>query len=231
MRAPTPTAAAEIAVPVRAELLATVRDLDGRLGRAARRIHALAAERAQAVARRLPTPAALLQTARQRLDDGVDRLPRALARRVADARGDLAKASGALRPRLLAERIGRARLVLEGEQRQLRRAADHALARARERWEHVRLSPDPIRRRIADAHATLDRLRRIAEQAHPERPLKRGYAWVERRSGGVVATAAAARTAAGLTLHFADGKVDATVDGAPVPRRPAAPPPGQPKLL
>jgi exodeoxyribonuclease VII large subunit len=231
VRAPTPTAAAELAVPVRADLLAAVRDLDGRLGRAARRINALAVERALAVSRRLPTPAALLQTARQRLDDGVDRLPRALIRRVAEARGDLAEASGALRPKLLIDRVARATQALIAEQRILKRAGDHAVARARERWDRIRLSPDPIRRRIADAHATLDRLRRIADQAHPNKPLERGYVRVERRGGGVVASAAAARAAAALTLHFVDGKVDATVDGAPVPRRPAAPPPGQPKLL
>ena len=231
VRAPTPTAAAEIAVPVRAELLAGVRDLDGRLHRAARRIHALAAERNTAVARRLPTPATLLQTARQRLDDAVDRLPRALTRRVVEARGDLAEASGALRPKLLIDRVERARQALVAEQRILQRAGEHAVARARERWERIRLSPEPIKRRIVEAHASLDRLWRIAEQAHPNKPLERGYVRVEKRGGGVVQSAAAARAAAALTLHFADGEVNATVDGAPVPRRPAAPPPGQPKLL
>jgi exodeoxyribonuclease VII large subunit len=231
VRAPTPTAAAEIAVPVRADLLAAVRELDGRLGRATRRVHALATERSAAVTRRLPAAAMLLQAAQQRLDDAVDRLPRALIRRVAEARGDLAEASGALRPKLLIDRVERARQALFAEQRILKRAGDHALARARERWERIRLSPDPIKRRIADAHATLDRLRRIAEQAHPNKPLERGYVRVERRSGGVVTTAAAARAAAALTLHFVDGKVDATVDSASVPRRPAAPAAGQPKLL
>jgi exodeoxyribonuclease VII large subunit len=231
VRAPTPTAAAEIAVPVRADLLAAVRDLDGRLGRAARRIHALAAERNAAVARRLPTPAALLQTARQRLDEGADRLPRALTRRVVEARGELAAASGALRPALLRDRVARARLVLDAEFRQLLRARQQIVPRAEERLGRIRLTDLPIRRRIAESAAAVDRLWRIATQADPRLPLKRGYAWVERRSGGVLTTAAAARAAAALTLRFADGEVDATVDGAPVPRRPAPSPPGQPKLL
>jgi exodeoxyribonuclease VII large subunit len=209
-----------------------VRDLDGRLGRAARRIHALAAERSVAVSRRLPTPAALLQNARQRLDDGVDRLPRALARRVAEARSDLATASGALRPGLLNDRVARARLILDAEFRQLTRARGQIVPRAKEQLSRIRLSDVPIRRRIAEAGATVDRLWRIAMQADPRLPLKRGYAWIERRgTKDVLTTAAAARAAAALTLHFADGQVDATVDGAPVPRRPAAPPPGQPKLL
>jgi exodeoxyribonuclease VII large subunit len=232
MRAPTPTAAAEIAVPVRAELLAAVRDLDGRLGRAARRIHALAGERSAAVTRRLPTAAALLQNARQRLDDGIDRLPRALARRVAEARSELATAGGALRPGLLKDRIARAKLVLDAEVRQLTKARIQIVPAAKERLGRIRLSDAPIRRKISEATAAVDRLWRIATQADPRLPLKRGYAWVERRgTSDVLTTAAAARAAAALTLRFADGEVDATVDGAPVPRRPAAPPPGQPKLL
>jgi len=190
VRAPTPTAAAEIAVPVRADLLADVRDLALRTQRCANRYRDHAAERLAVVARRLPRREALLAPQRQKLDELGDRLPRALGRRLAEARGDLAAAAGALRPGLLRSRV----------------------ARGRERLAAVRLRRSLVDVRLADGRARLDRLWRLAAQLHPDKPLERGYARVERRDGGVVATAAEARTAVALTLHFADGQVDARVD-------------------
>jgi exodeoxyribonuclease VII large subunit len=108
MRAPTPTAAAEMAVPVRAELRAYVRDQGARMERCARRYHERAGERLQALVRHLPTPASLLDPQRQRVDDLGERLRRGLGRRVSDARGELARASGALRPTLLVQKHARA---------------------------------------------------------------------------------------------------------------------------
>ena len=108
VRAPTPTAAAEMAVPVRAELRAYVRDQGGRMERCARRYHDRGQERLIALARLLPSPASLLDPQRQRVDDHAERLRRGLGRRVADARGELARASGALRPQLLKGKIERA---------------------------------------------------------------------------------------------------------------------------
>ena len=58
------------------------------------------------------------------------------------------------------------------------------------------------------------RLWRAAELLHPRRPLSRGYALVEKRGGGVLTQAAQARAEGALTLHFADGAVDAHVDGS-----------------
>jgi exodeoxyribonuclease VII large subunit len=108
MRAPTPTAAAEMAVPVRAELRAYVRDQGARMERCARRYHERGVERLQALARHLPSPAALLDPQRQRVDDLGERLRRGLGRRLSDARGELARASGALRPTLLTQKLARA---------------------------------------------------------------------------------------------------------------------------
>jgi exodeoxyribonuclease VII large subunit len=77
---------------------------------------------------------------------------------------------------------------------------------------------------------------RVAELAHPNRPLERGYARVEDREGRTLISAAAARQAERLRLIFGDGDVEAQVAGAsPVerPRRPpyAKPSAEQPKLL
>jgi len=108
LRAPTPTAAAEMAVPVRAELLGQVRELALRAGKCARRYRDHANERFQSVARRLPARERLYAPQRQRLDEVGERLPRALGRRIAEARGELARAGGALRPATLTMRLARA---------------------------------------------------------------------------------------------------------------------------
>lgn len=189
MRAPTPTAAAEMAVPVRAELRAYVRDQGARMERCARRYHERGNERLSALARLLPTPAALLDPQRQRVDDYGERLRRGLGRRVADARGELAQASGALRPILL--------------QTKLDRASDRLAAV----W-------------------------RLAKSVNPDNVLKRGYARVESKSGKTVSNAADARATGALTLHFADGDVDARVERPPSgPKRETPPSSSQPSLL
>ncbi|PTQ13058.1 exodeoxyribonuclease VII large subunit [Sphingomonas oleivorans] len=214
VRAPTPTAAAEIAVPVRAELLAQVRELGLRSGRCVRRYRERAGERLEALIARWPTPERLLGPQRQRADDLGERLPRALSHRLAHARGELSHVAGALRPRLLQDRI----------------------ERGHERLAAVRLRPEIIRARIADGRLNLARLWRLAEQLHPDKPLARGYARVERRpGGGTIATAGEAQAAGALTLVFADGRVDARVErDASSPyekKKAAAPKPVQPKLL
>jgi exodeoxyribonuclease VII large subunit len=169
VRAPTPTAAAEIAVPVRAELLAQVRELGGRAERCARRAAERGGEQLQALLRHWPAREALLAPQQQRLDELADRLPRALRGRLDSAKGELGRAGGALRPALL----------------------EAAHRRAKER---------------------LDALWRVAQLAHPEKPLARGYAWVADRAGKPLTTAAAANEARLLRLHFRDGIVDAAVD-------------------
>jgi exodeoxyribonuclease VII large subunit len=194
-RAPTPTAAAELAVPVRSELLAGVRDLGARAERCARRTVERGGEQLQALLRHWPAREDLLAPQQQRLDELAERLPRALRGRLDRARGELGHAAGALRPGLLVS----------------------AHARARER---------------------LDALWRVAQLAHPNRPLERGYARIEDREGRTLISAAAAREAKLLRLHFRDGAIDAAVgasgDGA-VERPKRAPylkgKADQPKLL
>ena len=101
MRAPTPTAAAELAVPVRVDLLAQVRELGARAERCTRRTHERASEQLQAMLRHWPARDELLAPQRQRVDELADRLPRALKGRLDRARGELGHAAGALRPGLL----------------------------------------------------------------------------------------------------------------------------------
>jgi exodeoxyribonuclease VII large subunit len=106
-RAPTPTAAAEIAVPVRSELLAFVDELGRRAQNCLSRMADRARERLELTACRWPQPQALFAPAPQRLDEIGDRLPRALASRAGDARADLNAVAPRLRPELLFDRISR----------------------------------------------------------------------------------------------------------------------------
>ena len=191
VRAPTPTAAAEMAVPVRSELVAQLREVGQRIHRCATRAVERQRERLDACLRHFPVREHLLAPQQQRLDDLAERLPRALGARLGHARGELGRAAGALRPGLLVA----------------------AQSRARER---------------------LAALWRVAQLAHPNRPLDRGYARVEDGAGHTLVTAAAARAAGRLRLFFSDGQVDATTgEGVERPRRGTyrKPPADQPKLF
>ncbi len=119
LRAPTPTAAAEMAVPVLADVAHTVATLALRTERCARRYHERAGERLAALVRVLPRRDALLGPQRQKMDDLGGRLDRALERRVTAARGQLDRSGAALRPASLQQRLESARHRLDGVSRLL----------------------------------------------------------------------------------------------------------------
>jgi exodeoxyribonuclease VII large subunit len=107
LRAPTPTAAAEIAVPVRAELLAQLADL-GRRGQSCLSRQAdRARERYDLSICRWPAPESLFAPAVQRVDELGERLPRSLAARAGHARADLNAVAPRLRRELLLDRVAR----------------------------------------------------------------------------------------------------------------------------
>ncbi len=107
LRAPTPTAAAEIAVPVRAELLNQLAELQHRARQCLSRRVERGRERLDLALCRWPEPQAILAPAVQRLDDLGDRLPRSLSARAGNARADLNLVSGRLRRDLIETRIAR----------------------------------------------------------------------------------------------------------------------------
>ena len=119
LRAPTPTAAAEIAVPVLADVRHTVATLAHRTERCVRRYHERAGERLAALVRVLPRRDALLGPQRQKMDDLAGRLGRALERRVALARAQLDRDAGALRPAVLDQLVATARHRFDGASRLL----------------------------------------------------------------------------------------------------------------
>ncbi|MBX7494688.1 exodeoxyribonuclease VII large subunit [Qipengyuania sp. 6B39] len=107
-RAPTPTAAAEMAVPVRAELAATLKDFAARKERAILRPVQLGRERLEARAERLPSPETLLQPQAQRLDELAEKLRRGLTDSVARGRERLQSDRARLNAPLLRSRIDQA---------------------------------------------------------------------------------------------------------------------------
>ena len=95
-RAPTPTAAAEMAVPVRLELLADLAQRAARMAGAAARMDGERRIRLAGLLARLPDVASLAGSARQRLDDRGHRLVLALPNLMAARRSALVRAERAL---------------------------------------------------------------------------------------------------------------------------------------
>lgn len=207
LRAPTPTAAAELAVPVQAELAATVADLNARQRRALARQLSQAKERLEARSQRLPQPQALLQGQAQRVDDLGERLRRALAHRTELAGSVLARHAGALRPALLSARV----------------------MRERERLEARRLRPEVLLQRIEHARGKVEALDRLRRSLDPKAPLQRGYVLVTAPDGHVVRTSEDAASRPALRLEFADGTLDVRTSTTPTPPTPAARPAPKPR--
>ena len=107
LRAPTPTAAAELAVPVRSELFAQLNELGRRAQHCLARRAERGRERFDLTASRWPEPQALFAPLAQRVDEVGERLPRSLAARAGNARADMNLVAGRLRRELVDQRIAR----------------------------------------------------------------------------------------------------------------------------
>ena len=107
LRAPTPTAAAEIAVPVRAELFAQLNELQHRAQHCLSRRVERGRERFDLTVCRWPEPQAIFAPMAQRVDELGERLPRSLSARASNARGDFNLVAGRLRRELVDGRITR----------------------------------------------------------------------------------------------------------------------------
>ncbi len=210
-RAPTPTAAAEMAVPVRAELLATTEGLGERL------IHAIGRglrdrrQELDGLARGLPDPHALMRFAEQRLDDLGERLRLRTPLAVLEDQGERLDTRHARLSELVRDRL---------------REAERDLARLPAATLHQRVA-----RRLHELERGLDGPTQLLESLSHRRVLERGYALVHAASGGLVTRAEAARLEPRLEIEFADGRVPVMPGEAPKPRRRLASPPDQGRLL
>ncbi|WP_271439738.1 exodeoxyribonuclease VII large subunit [Pontixanthobacter luteolus] len=183
-RAPTPTAAAEMAVPVRAELSATIEDLAYRKKRAIGRPVTLGRERLDVRLQRLPKPEALLQPQVQKLDDLTDRLRRGLKDHAAKGR----------------ERLGALRMPVSVLQRGLREAESKLAA--------SRLTQAVIGQRAARDAERFAALERLYQSLDPKAPLQRGFVLVKDADGNLVRTRKGAADLPGFGIEFVDGVLD-----------------------
>ncbi len=253
-RAPTPTAAAERAVPVRRELIAAVDALGARLTAAAGRGLTQRGQRLRDLARALPRPETLVGQAAQRLDFLGERLPAALRTATHAQRLRLQRAAGGLRPGVLGRMVARARADLTSRRerlmpalsrgidargdalrqigRGLRRASvERTLAqRARDRAAIGQRLLRAADARTEAARTRLDGLERLRQTLGYRATLRRGYA-VVRAEDGVVTGAEQARAAKLLEIEFHDGSVQTAPTRRPRTRPDTPTPEDQGRLL
>jgi len=234
MRAPTPTAAAEMAVPVRGELLAQVADDAARLIGAAHRLLAERRGRVEGLARGLPSPRRLVEEASQRLDDWSERLGNGLRIGIDRRRGLLAQLAGGLpHPRRLVEEAGR-RVATWSERlanglgividRRRGRLAELAgrLPRPRQEMQHARSRLDNLARglhgsagaRLRDAQSRLAHAGALLDSYSYQRVLERGFALVSDADGHPVTSATAVKPGMAMDVAFHDGRTPVIADGA-----------------
>ncbi|MEE2565965.1 exodeoxyribonuclease VII large subunit [Hyphobacterium marinum] len=201
-RAPTPTGAAEMAVPVRAELMASLGAESERLTRSLMRHIDRRRADFRSAARALPRPEGLLGPLRQRLDHAGERLGPTLTSGLQRRRDRLTAVLGGLRPaalkRDLAEKQRRVALAGERFGQAGRRAID---------------------RQGRDLAALGARLSALSHAS----VLKRGFALVRDDAGTLVRTSGSLQSGQAVEIEFADGRKSARIDGAagsaPAPKR------------
>jgi exodeoxyribonuclease VII large subunit len=197
LRAPTPTAAAELAVPVRSELIAQVMEDGARLAGAANRAIFDRRLRLDGLARGLPNPRRVLDDANQRLDDWSERLSNGLRGGLDRRRARLAElAAGSPRPQ-------------------------REIAHASSRLDHASSGlAAAVRGPMRDAAARLGQSGALLESFSYQRILERGFALVADRNGKPATSAIGINPGMALDVVFHDGKVAAIVDGDGVRPRP-----------
>lgn len=213
-RAPTPTAAAEMAVPVRMELVASVASFDERLRRGITRLAREKRQHLDGLGRGLRGPREQLEMARQRFDDLSDRLKHALRVGVAAQRAQMETKFAKLRPALLRREVAdyRRRLL----------DADARLLRA-------------LRQRQTDAVQRLAQPAKLLESLSYRNVLSRGFAVVYGADGHALKSAVGMAPGAAVTIEMQDGRRQARIEGssaAPARRGAGATkPPGQEELF
>ncbi len=255
-RAPTPTAAAEMAVPVRSELFAEVESLARRTVMSWQRAQESRRSELRAAARALPAASELLAIPRQRLDAAGSALPRGLRANTHAHFRRFAASSARLTLRVLRGQVTHARAGLTNCGERLTHSARSLLHRRRERFAGLELRLRASR--LANAQAQRqqiardrERAHRLAERAHRalrtlvqrldariehsgkllaalsyRSVLDRGFALVRDQAGHPVHAAAAIGPNAHLTVEFADGRGGVTADAN---RPEATAPPAPPK--
>ena len=209
-RAPTPTGAAEVAVPVREDWLETIADYGLRISRGLRRN--VNEKKTALSAARLPRLEGVIAAPQQRLDLAVVRLPRP-DRLFEPLRQRLALAASKV------PTLGR---LLDGPKNKL------GMVAARLRPEPIKQSTvrqgqmlsqisgrteQAIKRKLDQDRQRLAKAAQLLDAYSYQGVLERGYALVQNQAGDVVRSKGKVKAGEGVTLTFADGKRHAVIDG------------------
>jgi exodeoxyribonuclease VII large subunit len=242
-RAPTPTAAAEMAVPVRSELVAEVASLARRLLVCWQRAQEGRRNELRAACRALPAAGEVLAIPRQRLDGAAAALPRALKANTHAHFRRFAATSARLTLPVLRGQVAQARQHLTVSGGRLTLSAKSLLRRRRDRYASLEARLKTSRLTVALAQGQRiererERTERLAERAHRalitalqrlearvahggqllaalsyRGVLARGFALVRDDGGQPLHAAANVEPGAHVSIEFADGRVGATADG------------------
>ncbi len=192
VRAPTPTAAAEMAVPVRAELMAGVLDSARRMVTAMGRGLENRRQKVAGLARGLPEPKRLLEHTAQRLDERAERLVLALTAWLSHGWAELDRLSAGLRARTLGESLLRRREGLAGLARRLGLG---------------------LSRRQDTAATHLQQVERVLESCSYRNVLARGFTVVRDQAGLALTRAAAISYGQTVEVEFYDSRRGAVING------------------
>ncbi len=190
LRAPTPTAAAEVIAPERQRLTTRLDELHRQLRRQLDRQLEQGAQRLDGLARRLTHPAERIARQRETLNRIGSHLAAATARQLSGRQAHLAE---------LARRFSYAR----PDPQRLGRRFDAIAGRLASAWQ----------RRHAQRTATLARLADNLDHLNPTAVLGRGYALVRDEDGRIVRDAAAMEPSRTIHVYLAHGRLDAEVTG------------------
>src|SRR5215218_4989157 len=228
-RAPTPTAAAEMAVPVRADLMAQTLDFGKRTIACMNRVLREATLAVTGLARGLGDPLRLIEERQQRLDVSGERL--ALATRgLVERRGQALAAARLISP--VAVLVAKQQ-ALTAEVRVLEGAMRRYVGDTRQKIERTSDRLEQYVERLQRCGAELlergrrqvDQLGKLLESYSFHSVLQRGFALVRDQDDHPVLAAADTRAGDTLGIEFADGKIGARVtEGAGAAPRPAPPP-------
>jgi exodeoxyribonuclease VII large subunit len=231
-RAPTPTAAAEMAVPVRADLIAEVAQCGHRLARAASRQIAEQRLTVEGLGRGLPDPVRLIQEKLQQLDHWIERRDNAQRGFFDRKRDQLHALVGRLRtPR---DQIAAMRNALSSAVSHLSTCISASLERSGRRLDNAsaHLRPRLLRDLVDRRSDALASCAALLESYSYEHVLKRGFALVRDEDDQPLTSAAALSSGMPVTLQFHDGRARALVDGgSAAPKRKATKPEKQGTLL